>query len=62
MTVKNRTLLSSVSGLALFSLGAYRIFSNNIEAMSIVVAYIFLISGLIGFVFSVVKLFKIERT
>ncbi|KOS68327.1 hypothetical protein AEA09_07000 [Lysinibacillus contaminans] len=61
MTDKSRTVLNSVSGLALFSVGAYRIFTNNLEAMSILVAYIFLIGGLIGFVFSVVKLSRIDR-
>lgn len=61
LTDKSRTLLSSVSGLALFSVGAYRIFTNNLETMSILVAYIFLIGGLIGFVFSVVKLSRIDR-
>lgn len=62
MTDKNRTLLSSVSGLALCSVGAYRIFTNNLEAMSILVAYIFFITGLIGFVFSVIKLSRIKQT
>lgn len=60
MTEKNRTILSSVSGLALFSIGAYRIFTTNLEAMSLLVAYIFFISGLIGFVFYVVKLSRID--
>lgn len=62
MTDKNFTIISSVSGLALFSLGAYRIFTDNLEAMSLVVAYIFLICGLIGFAFSVVRLSRIHRT
>ena len=62
LTDKNRTLLCSVSSLALFTLGAYRIFTNNLEAMSILVAYIFLISGLISFVSSVAKLYRIDRT
>lgn len=62
MTDKNSTLISSVSGLALFTVGAYRIFTNNLEAMSLLVAYIFLIGGLIGFVFSVAKLSKMNRT
>lgn len=57
---KNRTLLSSVSGLALGTVGGYRIFTNNLEGMSILVAYIFLICGLIGFVFSVIKLSRIS--
>ncbi|TQR28457.1 hypothetical protein C7Y47_21730 [Lysinibacillus sphaericus] len=62
MSVKNKTLLSSVFDLALFTLGGYRIFTNNLEAMSILVAYIFFICGLIGFVFNVVKLSRIPRT
>ncbi len=62
LTDKNRTLLSSISGLALCSVGAYRIFTHNLDAMSILVAYIFFIGGLIGCVFSVVKLFRIEQT
>ncbi|WP_413367249.1 hypothetical protein [Lysinibacillus sp. 3P01SB] len=62
MTDKNSTLISSVSGLALFTVGAYRIFTNNLEAMSLLVAYIFLIGGLIGFVFSVARLSKMNRT
>ncbi|WP_141903252.1 hypothetical protein [Lysinibacillus sp. Y5S-8] len=56
MTDKNRVILSSVSGLALLTLGAYRIFTNNLAAMSLLVAYMFLIGGMIGFVCSVVKL------
>jgi len=59
---KNRTLLSSVYCLVLGSLGGYRIFTNNIEAMSILAAYIFFITGLIGFVFSIVKLSRIKQT
>lgn len=59
---KNKTLLGSVTSLALFTLGGYRIFTNNLEAMSILVAYIFFIYGLIGFVFNVIKLSKIPRT
>lgn len=62
MTDKNSTLISSVSGLALFTVGAYKIFTNNLEAMSLLVAYIFLIGGLIGFVFSVARLSKKNRT
>ncbi|MFJ5788885.1 hypothetical protein ACIP9G_02260 [Lysinibacillus sp. NPDC093197] len=62
MTDKSRILLSSVSSLALFALGAYRIFTNNLEAMSILVAYIFLIGGLISFVFSIAKLSEIHRS
>ncbi|KUF37351.1 MULTISPECIES: hypothetical protein [unclassified Lysinibacillus] len=56
MTDKNKVILSSVSALALWTLGAYRIFTNNLAAMSMLVAYMFLIGGMIGFVFSVVKL------
>ncbi|KMY31922.1 hypothetical protein ACZ11_07000 [Lysinibacillus xylanilyticus] len=62
MTEKNITLLSSVYCLALGSVGGYRIFTNNIEPMSILVAYIFFITGSIGFVFSVVKLSRIKQT
>ncbi|UYB45456.1 hypothetical protein OCI51_14450 [Lysinibacillus capsici] len=62
LTDKNRILLSSVGSLALFTLGGYRIFTNNLEAMSILVAYIFFICGFIGFVFYVVKLSKTPRT
>ena len=62
MTDKNRTLLSLVSSMALCSVGGYRIFTNNLEAMSILVAYIFFISGLIGLVFSVVKFSRIKQT
>ncbi len=62
MTDKNRALLLSVAGLALFTLGGYRIFTNNLETMSILVAYIFFICGLIGFVSNVVKLSKTPRT
>ncbi len=62
MTDKNSTLISSVSGLALFTVGAYRIFTNNLEAMSLLVAYIFLIGGLIGFVLSIARLSKMNRT
>ena len=62
MTDKNRILLSSVGSLALFTLGGYRIFTNNLEVMSILVAYIFFICGVIGFVFNVVKLSKTPRT
>ncbi|MEY9972985.1 hypothetical protein ABH966_003369 [Lysinibacillus sp. RC46] len=60
MTEKNRTLLSSVSGLALGTVGGYRIFTNNLESMSMLVAYIFFICGLIGFISSVVKLSRIS--
>ncbi|WP_445477441.1 hypothetical protein ACULLL_13000 [Lysinibacillus irui] len=62
MSDKNKILLGSVTSLALFTLGGYRIFTNNLEAMSILVAYIFFIYGLIGFVFNVLKLSKISRT
>ncbi len=62
LTDKNKILLNSVGGLALFTLGGYRIFTNNLEAMSILVAYIFFICGFIGFVFNVVKLSKTPRT
>lgn len=62
LSEKNKTILSSVSSLALFTVGGYRIFTNNLEAMSILVAYIFFICGLIGFLFNVVKLSWIPRT
>ncbi|MEY9976555.1 hypothetical protein ABH968_001500 [Lysinibacillus sp. RC79] len=62
MSIKNKTLLSSVFSLALFTLGGYRIFTNNLEDMSILVAYIFFICGLIGFGFNVVKLSRIPRS
>lgn len=62
LTDKNKILLSSVGSLALFTLGGYRIFTNNLEVMSILVAYIFFICGVIGFVFNVVKLSKTPRT
>ncbi|AUS87130.1 hypothetical protein LBYS11_12675 [Lysinibacillus sp. YS11] len=62
MTDKNKILLSSVGSLALFTLGGYRIFTNNLEVMSILVAYIFFICGVIGFVFNVVRLSKTPRT
>ncbi len=62
MTEKNKILLSSVSGLALCTFGGYRIFTNNLEAMSIQVAYIFLICGFIGFVSCVKKLFRTSWT
>lgn len=62
LTDKNKILLSSVGSLALFTLGGYRIFTSNLEAMSILVAYIFFIYGFIGFVFNVVKLSKTPRT
>lgn len=59
---RRNTLISSVSGLGLCSLGGYRIFTNNIDGMSIVVAYIFFITGLIGFVSSVIELYRNPRT
>lgn len=62
LTDKNKILLSSVGSLALFTLGGYRIFTNNLEVMSILVAYIFFICGVIGFVFNVVRLSKTPRT
>ncbi|MFJ7646837.1 hypothetical protein ACIQ1H_04765 [Lysinibacillus sp. NPDC097279] len=62
MTNKNRTILSLVSSLALFTLGAYRIFTNNLEEMSILVAYIFLIGGFITILSSVVMLSKKKQT
>ncbi|MEA0565881.1 hypothetical protein [Lysinibacillus irui] len=62
MSGKNKPLLGSVTSLALLTLGGYRIFTNNLEAMSILVAYVFFICGLIGFIFNVIKLSKIPRT
>jgi hypothetical protein len=62
LTDKSSALLSSVSSLALFSVGAYRIFTNNLEAMSLLVASILLIGGLVGFVFSTARLARIYRT
>ncbi len=62
LTDKNKILLSSVGSLALVTLGGYRIFTNNLEVMSILVAYIFFICGVIGFVFNVVRLSKTPRT
>ena len=59
---KRSTLISSVSSLGICSVGGYRIFTNNIEGMSILVANIFFITGLIGFVSSVVELYKKPRT
>lgn len=62
MANKSSLFISSVCGLALFSVGAYRIFTNNLEAMSLVVAYIFLICGLTGFILNVVKLSRLKRS
>jgi len=56
-----RTLISLVSALLLFLFGAYRIFTNNLESMSLLVAYIFFICGLTGFIFCVVALFRTAR-
>lgn len=61
MTNKSSLFISSICGLALFTLGGYRIFTNNLEAMSLFVAYIFLISGLTGFILNVVKLSRLDR-
>ncbi|QDQ03169.1 hypothetical protein FOH38_23520 [Lysinibacillus fusiformis] len=59
---RRSTLISSVSSLGLCSVGGYRIFTNNIDDMSIQVAYIFFITGLICFVASVVELYRNPRT
>ena len=61
MTVKSRIFICLISGLALFLLGAYKIFTDNLEAMSLLVAYMFFVCGFIGFVFSVVSLFRTAR-
>jgi len=61
MTVKSRIFICLVSGLALFLVGAYKIFTNHLEAMSQLVAYMFFVCGFIGFVFSSVSLFRTAR-
>lgn len=61
MTVKSRIFICLISGLALFLLGAYNIFTDNLEAMSLLVAYMFFVCGFIGFVFSIVSLFRTAR-
>ncbi|WP_324727879.1 hypothetical protein VO178_12915 [Lysinibacillus fusiformis] len=48
MTVKNRNFICFISGLALFLVGAYKIFTDHLEAMSLLVAYIFFVCGFIG--------------
>lgn len=61
MTVKNRNFICFISGLALFLVGAYKIFTDHLEAMSLLVAYIFFVCGFIGSVFSIVSLFRTAR-
>ncbi len=57
MTVKNRNFICFISGLALFLVVAY----IHLEAMSLLVAYMFFICGFIGSVFSIVSLFRTAR-
>ena len=57
---KRQILLGLISGLLLCFLGTSRIIIYS--PMSLLVAYIFAITGLIGSIVCVVKLFKIART
>ncbi|GIP45046.1 hypothetical protein J45TS6_35050 [Paenibacillus sp. J45TS6] len=59
---KFNIFIGLISCFGICTVGGYRIFTNNIEGMSLVVSYIFFITGLIGFVSSVVALYRHPRT
>ncbi|CAM5194668.1 hypothetical protein UACE39S_02275 [Ureibacillus acetophenoni] len=62
MKEKCSLLLGLICGLLLCSLGSYRIFTDQLEEMSLTVGYIFAIAGFISFAFSSIGLFNTAKS
>jgi len=62
MNGKLRILIGLIGCLLLLILGIYRIFTNNLENMSLTVGYIATITAFLGFIAFSVKLFRVVRT
>ncbi|GGJ77415.1 hypothetical protein [Virgibacillus salexigens] len=60
--MNNRTIITLVSSLLIFAVGLFRIFTEYLSSMSLFVAYVFIITGLIGVVANGLKLKSSKHT
>lgn len=57
---KTRSIITLVSSFFIFAVGVFRVLTESLSITPLFVAYIFVITGLIGVIASGVKLKKIE--
>lgn len=57
---KTRSIITLVSSLFIFAVGLYRILTESLSSMSLLVAYVFAITGFIGVIANVVILRKLK--
>ncbi len=62
LKMNNRTIITLVSSLLIFAVGLFRIFTGYLSSMSLFVAYVFIITGLIGVVANGLKLKSSKHT
>ena len=60
MKNKTRVIITLVCGLLIFAVGMFRILTESLSSTPLLVAYIFVITGLIGVVANSVMLKKLQ--
>ncbi|CAM4237986.1 hypothetical protein BAMA_05730 [Bacillus manliponensis] len=62
MNIKTKFIIALIGSFSLCSLGTYRIVTDMLPEMSLIVAYIFAITGFIGVIANGIALKKVQST
>lgn len=60
--MNNRTIITLVCSFLILAVGLFRVFTESLSSTSLFVAYVFIITGLIGVVANGLKLKKSKYT